>query len=163
MSTAALETAGITKTSVQRLIFLPQMYVNIWGRPLMKCDVVRNADMNKTPDIRTRAFLPRWCAEVKIAYVQPTLSVHSIVSLMQNAGTIVGIGDYRQEKGRGSFGTFFVAGDNENLGKWAGEWNSITAEARDVQQEAFDNPQPADAETRQLLAFIDEERIRRAA
>jgi hypothetical protein len=163
MSTAALETAGITKTSVQRLIFLPQMYVNIWGRPLMKCDVVRSADMNKTPDIRTRAFLPRWCAEVKIAYVQPTLSVHSIVSLMQNAGTIVGIGDYRQEKGRGSFGTFFVAGDNENLGKWSGEWNSITAEARDVQQEAFDNPQPADAETRQLLAFIDEERIRRAA
>lgn len=95
MATAALETAGITKTSVQRLIFLPQTHVQIWGTPQLKIDMVRSADMNKTPDMRTRAYLPRWCAEVDIAYVQPTLDAHSIVSLLTNAGSIVGIGDFR--------------------------------------------------------------------
>ena len=35
MATAALETAGITKTSVQRLIFLPESHVQIWGKPYL--------------------------------------------------------------------------------------------------------------------------------
>lgn len=161
MATAALETPGVTKTSVQRLIFLPEYRVKIWGRPLLKMDVVRSADMNKTPDIRTRAFLPRWAAEVDIAFVQPTLSVHAIVSLLSNAGAIVGIGDFRQEKGRGSFGTFSVAGDD--LGDLKDEWESITAEGRDVQQYALDNPETADDETAELMELLNEERARRAA
>ena len=161
MATAALETPGVTKTSVQRLIFLPEMKIQIWGKPYLKMDVVRSADMNKTPDIRTRAFLPRWCAEVDIAYVTPTLSVHAIVSLLQNAGAIVGIGDFRQEKGRGSFGTFSVAGDD--LGDFQTYWDEVTAEARDVQQAAMDNPEMADEETAELMEMLEEERAKRAA
>lgn len=161
MATAALETAGVTKTSVQRLIFLPQQKIRIWGKPFLKMDVVRSADMNKTPDIRTRAFLPRWCAEVDIAFVTPTLSAHSVVSLLQNAGAIVGIGDFRQEKGRGSFGTFAVTG--ENLGEWADEWASITKEGKVVQQGALDEPEAADLDTQELLDMLAEERVRRAA
>lgn len=161
MATAALETPGVTKTSVQRLIFLPEQRIKVWGRPLLKCDVVRSADMNKTPDIRTRAFLPRWCAEVDIAFVTPTLSIHAVVSLLSNAGVVVGIGDFRQEKGRGSYGTFTVAGDD--LGDWQGLWDEITAEGRKVQEEAMANPEPADEETAMLLEMLDEERARRAA
>lgn len=159
MATAALETAGITKTSVQRLIFLPEQRIKIWGTPYLKMDVVRSADMNKTPDVRTRAFLPRWCAEVEIAYVTPTLSAQGIVSLLANAGALVGIGDFRQEKGRGSFGTFSVSGDDENA-----LWNDLTTnEGRDAQQYALDNPQPVDDTTRELMTFLQEERVRRAA
>jgi len=161
MATAALETAGVTKTSVQRLIFLPEYRIKMWGKPYLKMDVVRSADMNKTPDIRTRAFLPRWVAEVNIAFVLPTLSVHSIVSLLSNAGVIVGIGDFRQEKGRGSFGTFAVAGDGD-MGEWQSYWDEITAEGRDVQQAAMDNPMCADAETQELMDFLTGERKRRA-
>jgi hypothetical protein len=117
--------------------------------------------MNKTPDIRTRAFLPEWCAEVDIAFVTPTLSVHSIVSLLSNAGVIVGIGDFRQEKGRGSYGTFTVAGDD--LGDMADVWARITSQGRDVQAEAMSNPECADDETRELMALLRQERIRRAA
>jgi len=58
--------------------------------------------------------------------VTPALSVHSIISLLANAGIIVGIGDVRQGKGKGSFGTFAVAGDE--LGEWADAWRAITAE-----------------------------------
>jgi hypothetical protein len=161
MATAALETPGVTKTSVQRLIFLPQQRINVWGKPYLKMDVVRSADMAKTPDIRTRAYLPRWCAEVDIAFVAPTLSVHSVVSLLANAGVIVGIGDFRQEKGRGSFGTFAVSGDD--LGDWADDWAAITAEGRLVQEAALDAPDVADDETAELMAIMSDERMRRAA
>lgn len=156
MATAALETPGVTKTSVQRLIFLPEQRIRIWGKPFLKMDVVRSADMNKTPDIRTRAFLPRWCAEVDIAFVTPTLSLHSVVSLLSNAGAIVGIGDFRQEKGRGSYGTFAVAGDD--LGNWADAWSEITSEGRDIQAAAMEDAEPYDEETADLLDFINEER-----
>lgn len=158
MATAALETAGVTKSSVNRLIFLPEQRVRVWGRPFMKMDVVRSADMNKTPDVRTRAFLPRWCAEVEIAFVTPTLSIHSIVSLLANAGTVCGIGDFRQEKGKGSYGTFSVAGDD------GGDlWAELMAEGRDVQEAGMLDPEPADDETRDLMDILDEERVRRAA
>ena len=160
MATAALETPGVTKTSVQRLIFLPEQKIKVWGRPFLKCDVVRSADINKTPDIRTRAFLPRWCAEVEIAFVQPTLSVHSVVSLLSNAGVIVGIGDFRQEKGRGSYGTFGVHGDD--LGDWQEVWDEITAEGRDVQEAAMAVPEYADDETAELMEMLGEERAKRA-
>lgn len=161
MATAALETPGVTKSSVQRLIFLPQQKINIWGKPYLKMDVVRSADMNKTPDIRTRAYLPRWCAEVDIAFVAPTLSVHSVVSLLANAGVIVGIGDFRQEKGRGSFGTFAVAG--EGMGDWSDYWAEVTQEARAVQAAALADPEMADDDTADLMAMLNEERVRRAA
>ena len=159
MATAALETAGVTKSSVNRLIFLPQQKINVWGRPLLKCDVVRSADMNKTPDIRTRAYLPRWCAEVQIAFVSPTLSVRSIVSLLANAGVVVGIGDFRQEKGKGSFGTFRVVGDADS----DAEWDEITQEGRAVQQEALLSPECADDDTEELMDMFEAEVQRRAA
>lgn len=162
MSTAALETAGITKSSVQRLIFLPESHIQIWGKPYMKMDIVRSADMNKTPDVRTRAFLPNWCAEVDIRFVTPTLSTHSIVSLLSNAGTIVGIGDFRQEKGRGSYGTFSVSG-SEDMGDMQAVWNEITQEARDVQEAAMNDPECFDEQTAELMEFMQEERLRRAA
>jgi hypothetical protein len=161
MATAALETPGVTKSSVQRLIFLPEDKVRMWGKPYLRMDVVRSADMNKTPDIRTRAFLPRWVAEINIAYVMPTLSAHAIVSLLSNAGVIVGIGDFRQEKGRGSYGTFAVAG--EGGGEWADYIAEIKAEGRAVQEAAMANPEYADADTEALMDMLLEERGRRAA
>lgn len=156
MATAALETPGVTKTSVQRLIFLPAEKIAVYGRPLLKMDVVRSADMAKTPDVRTRAYLPRWCAEVDIRFVTPTLSAHAVFSLLANAGMICGIGDFRQEKGKGSFGTFRVIGEGDD-----DEWNEIAAEGRDVQQAAMDEPEPADEQTSELMAFLAEERARR--
>ena len=162
MATAALETEGIKKTSVQRLIFLPESQIQVWGKPYLKMDIVRSADMNKTPDVRTRAYLPNWCAEVDIKFVTPTLSAFSIVSLLQNAGTIVGIGDFRQEKGRGSYGTFSVA-SSEEMGEQQEIWDDITQEAREVQELAMEYPECADEQTRELMQFIQEERLRRAA
>ena len=159
MATAALATAGITSTDVKRLIFLPETHIQIWGTPYLKMDVVRSADMNKTPDIRTRAYLPRWCAEVSIAFVQPTLNAYSLASILTNAGTIIGIGDFRQEKGKGSNGCFTVMGGEET----SPLWDTLMNEGREAQQIAYDNPVPADDDTAELLAFYHEEVLRRAA
>jgi len=161
MATAALETAGITKTSVQRLIFLPEQKIKVWGKPQLKMDVVRSADMNRTPDVRTRAFLPEWCAEVDIAFVSPTLSMHSILALLINAGMLVGIGDFRQEKGRGSYGTFTVHPDGG--GDMADRIDEIKKQGRMVQTHAMEVPEMADAETEELYNMLQEERVKRAA
>jgi hypothetical protein len=159
MSTAALETAGVTKSSVQRLIFLPQERMSVWGVPKLRMDVVRSADMNKTPDVRTRACLPQWCAEIDIAYVMPTLSAQSIVSLLSNAGAIVGIGDFRQEKGRGAFGTFSVIGNSQQDDRW----DVITKSGgREAQAAAMDNPECYDETTQELMEFLASERVKRS-
>lgn len=163
MATAALETEGIKKTSVQRLIFLPESKMQVWGRPMLKMDIVRSSDINRTPDVRTRGFLPEWCAEITIKYVTPTLSAQGIVSLLANAGQIVGLGDFRQEKGRGSFGTWTVA-SSENMSSEEQEiWNHITKQGREVQELAIEYPEFADQETASLMEFLQEERARRAA
>jgi len=162
MATAALETAGITKASVQRLIYLPENKIQIWGKPYLKMDIVRSADMNRTPDVRTRAYLPNWCAEVTIKFVTPTFSAQGIISLLANAGQIVGIGDFRQEKGRGSYGTWAVT-SSEDMGEYKELWDDITQEAREVQELAIEHPECADHETAELMQFLQEERVRRAA
>jgi hypothetical protein len=160
MATAALETEGIKKTTVNRLLFLPEQYVNVWGTPYLKMDIVRSADINKTPDVRTRGYLPRWCAEVKLRFIAPALSTFSVMSLLSNAGDIVGIGDFRQEKGRGSYGCFDVfPNDHKNIP----EWDSIVKESRDAQKYAMDNPMCADSETEELMEILGIERQKRAA
>lgn len=160
MATAALVTDGVKKTDVQRLIFLPQEKVSIWGKPYLRMDVVRSADMNRTPDVRTRAFLPRWCAEVDVAFVTPTLSVHSVASLLSNAGVVCGLGDFRQEKGKGSYGTFRLVSTDEDEALWT---ELTSNEAREVQEAALTDPQTYDEETRELWAMLRQERMRRAA
>jgi hypothetical protein len=162
MATAALETPGAKKTQVNRLIFVPAEKVPVWGLPTLKMDVVRNSDINRTPDIRTRAFLPEWCAEIEVAYVVPQLSTLAVVTLLANAGVVVGVGDFRQEKGKGSYGTFSVYGSDMDDDAQAA-WDRITRYGRAEQQVAMDDPQAADDETRELLALLRQERLRRAA
>lgn len=110
---AALETPGVTKTSIGRLVSVPGEFIRVWGTPVLRCDVVRSADAAKTPDVRTRAVLRDWIAEFTIVYAKSALTRRALGSLVNNAGAVIGIGDYRQGKGRGSFGTFRIAMDDD--------------------------------------------------
>ena len=164
MATAAIETKGVAKTNVQRLIFLPELETEIYGRPYLKIDTVRMANINKTPDMRTRAYLPEWCAEINISFVQPTLSAVDVYTLLQNAGSIVGLGDFRQEKGRGAYGCFTVTG--EGMPNWKDhkeDWERITQDGMIAQQHALANPECADEMTEELMGYLNEERTRRMA
>lgn len=159
MATAALETAGITKTSVRRLIFIPGELTALYGVPKLRMDVVRSADINKTPDIRTRAFFERWACEVTINHVVPQLSVASVAALVMNAGVLVGLGDFRQEKGAGAYGVFRVLQDGED----DPEWDDLVAnEGRDAQLEALKAPDFAGPDTEDLMNHFFTETKRRA-
>jgi hypothetical protein len=160
MSTAALETPGLTKTAAQRLLFLPGNFAPLYGIPQLKMDVVRSADMNRTPDVRTRCYLPRWAAEVEIHFITPQLSVTSVVSLLSNAGILVGVGDYRQEKGKGSFGSFTVLGEGEKSEEWD---DLVKHHGRMKQLAALAKPEYADADTVYLMKYFHDEVKRRAA
>jgi hypothetical protein len=159
MSTAALETAGLTKTSAQRLLFMPGDFTPLYGTPELRMDVVRSADINRTPDVRTRAFLPRWGAEIEIQYIIPQLSIASVVSLLCNAGVLVGVGDFRQEKGKGAFGSFRVLGEGEKDAEWD---DLVKNHGRKAQELALRNPEFADKDTADLMEFFYAESARRS-
>jgi hypothetical protein len=164
MSTAAIETKGVAKTNAQRLLFLPQLQTEIYGKPYLKIDTVRMANINKTPDMRTRAYLPEWCAEIDIKFVMPTLSASDVFTLLQNAGSIIGLGDFRQEKGRGAYGCFTVTGEElPNWKDYKDDWKRITKFGMEEQKYALDYPEYADEMTAELMGFLDEERARRMA
>ncbi len=160
MATAALLVPGVKKTDAQRLLFMPGDTVPCWGVPALKLDVVRSADMNKTPDVRSRAYLARWCAEIEFQYVVPNLSYQGVLTLLANAGKVVGVGDYRQEKGKGNYGLFRILGD----GQKDDEWDEIVASGGfDAQVAALEAPEFADEETEELMAFYGQEVNRRRA
>lgn len=160
MATAAIETEGLTKTGVQRLLFMPGDHAALYGTPQLRMDVVRSADIAKTPDVRTRCYLPRWGAEIKVQFITPQLSLSSVAALLCNAGVLVGLGDFRQEKGKGAFGAFRVLGEGED----DTEWDDLVANhGRDAQEEALANPAYANDETAELMAFYEQEVARRSA
>lgn len=160
MTTAALETPGMTKTGAQRLLLMPTDFVPLYGTPQLRMDVVRSADAKKTPDIRSRVFLPIWGAEIDIRYVVPQLSVTAVTTLLCNAGVLAGVGDFRQEKGKGSFGSFRVITSDEP----DPEWDELVAHhGRSAQEAALADPEYADGDTADLMAFYESEVKRRAA
>jgi hypothetical protein len=159
MATAAIETPGMKKTSAQRLIYMPGEYAPLYGTPQLRIDVVRSADMARTPDMRTRCYLPRWGAEIEIQFIIPQLSITSVVTLLCNAGVLIGVGDFRQEKGKGSFGCFRVIGEGEK----DAEWDDLVANhGRAAQEAALREPQYANDETAELMEFYVSETRRRA-
>jgi hypothetical protein len=160
MSEAAIETPGVTKASVQRLLFMPGDFVSLYGVPQLRMDVTRSADVAKTPDIRTRAYLPLWGAEVDIQFITPQLSLLAVVSLLCNAGLLIGVGDFRQGKGKGSFGLFRVLGEGEPDKEWD---ELVTNHGRLAQELALAHPEYANKDTADLMEFFHGEVKRRAA
>ena len=160
MCQAAIETAGLTKTASQRLLLMHGDFFPLYGIPQLRMDVVRSADINRTPDIRTRAFLPAWGAEIDIHYFVPQLSAISVCTLLCNAGILIGVGDYRQEKGKGAFGSFRVVTEDEKDKEWD---DLVKTHGRMRQLKGLEKPEFADKDTSDLMEFFSEEKKRRAA
>lgn len=150
MATAALETKGTNKTQIGRLVWVKNYSVDVYGVPELFMSVVRSADMNRTPDIRTRAILREWCMPATIQFVMPQINEKAIMQLLSNGGIIIGVGDFRQEKGKGNFGQFKVCteADCKDIIKTGG---------LKEQDEAIKNPVCFDADTEELLGWFQEE------
>lgn len=158
MSVAALDLPSTKRTEVERLVHIPGQHIHIWGVPALRMDVVRNSGFVKAPDIRTRAYLARWCAIVTVEWILPKLKAADVSNLLMAGGRICGIGDYRQEKGSGDGGMFEIceAGEPDFL--------SIQKQGgRAAQDAALQTPQFANDETQELYEWYVSEISRRAS
>lgn len=151
LMTAALDAPGPRKAQVGRLSYVEGDRVPVYGLPYLALDIVRNSDINHTPDVRARPILPRWCAVVRVTFVTPILNETSVVNLLQRAGVTCGVGDYRQEKGKGDFGRWRLArpDDPDFL-------HLVKSEGRDAQRAAMDEPVPHTREAAELLTRVAE-------
>lgn len=150
MATAALETKGTNKTQIGRLVTVEGYTVDVYGVPQLSMMPVRSADQNKTPDIRTRAVIPEWCIPVTINFVRPQLNEKTVMQLLSNAGIIVGIGDFRPEKGKGNFGQFEVSTEAQCR-------SIVKSGGLKEQTAAIKNPECFDSASEELLAWFQSE------
>lgn len=156
LGTASLESDGVTKAGVGRNTWIDGFYISIWGEPQLLMSVVRSAGMNKTPDIRTRAILPVWCAEIAITYITPRFNVRVISNLLHNGGMTCGLGDWRQEKGSGSNGRYTLCHPNDPRFKAVQESGGT-----EVQDKALKEPGFFDYDSGELFGWFYEEVHRR--
>ena len=156
MRTAALDLPGANKSQVGRLTYVEGEMLGVYGIPKVFSTIVRSADINRTPDVRTRCIVPEWALLASITYVKPILRDQAIANLIAAAGITVGIGDFRQQKGAGNYGSFTVVGmDDERLQRL------LRDGGRAAQQAAMDDPEAYDENTEELLAWFDQEVRRR--
>jgi hypothetical protein len=156
MGTAALDMPGTKKAQIGRLVSVNWELMPIWGVPRLFMAVTRSADINKTPDIRTRAILPEWACELQVWFQRPILREQSVANLLAAAGRLSGIGDWRQEKGSGSFGSFRICAPDDK------QYVRILATGgRLAQMEALENPVPYDDEAAEMLAWFEGEVVNR--
>ncbi len=154
--TAALDMPGTKKAQIGRLTYVEGMYVNLYGIPKLHMGPVRSADMNRTPDIRTRAVVPEWACYLKITYVQPLIRGQIIANLLGAAGITVGVGDWRQEKGSASNGQFRIVDKDDPT-----FLSIVSAGTRQAQLDAMENPSCFDDESTELLSWYTGELAQR--
>ena len=152
---AAVDVPNVTGAQVGRLVWVLDDDIDVFGIPELFMAVVRNADQKRTPDIRSRAIMPEWACRVRVRFVRSYLKERHLYNLMASAGLINGVGDYRQEKGYGSYGQFHLVAEDDpdylRLCKHAG---------RAAQDEALKNPAAYDAETEEMLSWYSAEIVK---
>ena len=156
----AVDLEGSTKAQMGRATFvdggLQTDKIPVFGIPEMFMSIVRQAGQNRAPDVRTRAIIPNWACIVNLTYTSPILTQKTCVDLFAAAGFMQGIGDWRVEKGSGSFGRFdLVDKDDPTFLK------IVEMGGREAQLEALDSPEFYDDETSKIYEWFEEELERR--
>ena len=149
MRSVAIDIPGAAKAQIGRLTYVAGDYVPIYGAPKLLMSITRSADMNKTPDVRTRAIVPEWACRLSVTYVRPLLREKDVVNLLAAAGIMRGVGDWRPEKGSGSYGQFeLVEATNKDFVR------IMKTGGRVAQDAALRDPEPFDAESAELLGWF---------
>lgn len=151
IASAALDIPGASKAQLLRLVSLMSTQVDVYGVPSLGMDMVRNSDIARKPDVRTRAYFEEWCCAIELEYVSNLITKTQIMNLVGAAGTIVGLGDYRPQKG-GQFGKFHIAEENDpNVTR------IMKTQGRAAQEAAYMNPSFFSEDSAELYGwFVDE-------
>jgi hypothetical protein len=158
LTNAALDTQGMKKAQIGRLVWVEGELIPIYGVPQMSMMTVRSADINRTPDVRTRAIVPEWACRITITYPEQLIKPQAIINLLANGGLNQGVGDGRPEKAKLHFGRFRLTDANDpdykRIVKTGGRAAQVAAMAAEP-------PVCYDAETEELYGWFVEERKRR--
>lgn len=147
MMTAALDDPNMKKTQVGRLVRVEGERLSLYGIPQMFMSITRSADMNRTPDVRTRAIVPHWAVLLEVSFARPHFRDKGIANLLAKAGMFSGVGGWRTEKGSGNYGSFRLADANDPELK-----DILKTGGRQAQVEAMNSPTFYDDETEYLFA-----------
>lgn len=156
MRSVAVDIPGAAKAQIGRLTYVDGDYVDIYGIPKLFMSITRSADMNRTPDVRTRAIVPEWACRLSVTYVTPLLKEQAVVNLLAAAGIMRGVGDWRPEKGAGNYGQFELVSSNDKR-----FLDIVKRGGAKAQDEALANPECYDAESAELLTWFTDEAGRR--
>ena len=146
IGTVATEIPGLTATSAKRYVHVIGETIDVFGVPELFMTTVRNSDMNKTPDIRTRPILRYWCAEIEVRYVLPFMTFTTLRTLVQAAGILMGVGDWRIQKGSGNYGGWEICREDDERFLRIKEESTI-----ERQMKAIRHPEPYDSTTAMLI------------
>lgn len=152
----AVDLPGQTRAQMERLIWAEGELLPLYGVPKIHMATVRNADVNRTPDIRTRLIVPEWACQVTITYTKPLINETAVVNLAAAAGLMQGVGDWRPQKGSGRYGQFEMVGASDKKFK-----KILASGGRKAQLEAMEFPSPYDEDTEYYLSFFEAETARR--
>jgi hypothetical protein len=156
MMTAALDMPGVARTQIKKHIYVEGQAIEIYGIPQILMATTRSADINRTPDVRTRAVMPEWACKLTIEFTKPLLKEQSVANLLAAGGMVSGVGDWRQEKGSGNYGCFkLVSEDDKDFQR------IVKSMSRKAQAKALEHPECFDNETEELLSWFETETKRR--
>ena len=155
MMVAALDLPGAKKAQIGRLVYVTSDRIDVFGTPQMLMAITRSADINRTPDVRTRAIVPRWACALTVKFTKPMLNEQSVANCLAAGGVTAGIGDWRVEKGSGSYGRYRLCSADDP------EFVALMSEGREAQDAALENPTPYDDQTADLYAWYTVEANRR--
>lgn len=159
MRTAALDLPGSSKAQIGRLVYVRGFYpdmVCMWGLPQIMMAIVRQAGIDRTPDVRTRCVLPRWAAKMTVSFASPLLKAPAVLNLLSAGGVTCGVGDWRTEKGKGDYGQFRIANENDPELQ-----EMLAGGGREAQIKALESPVFYDQETEDLFTWCMDEIERR--
>lgn len=100
--------ADIKTTVAKAAIIIPCEFVEIKGKAVtMREDMVKVGGISKVADIRYRAQIEGWEADIPVKYVSNVVSLEQVINLFNLGGFACGVGEWRNEK-NGVFGSFHV-------------------------------------------------------
>jgi hypothetical protein len=148
MGTAALDLPGARKSQIGRLVWVEDDLTPLYGIPTLHMGPVRSSDINRTPDMRTRVCVKDWACRVRVTFVHTLIKPQAIVNLLMAAGLTAGIGDWRNEKGKGIWGQFELTMETDER-----YIQILENGGRAAQLAAMDPPECFDEETEELLQW----------
>ena len=100
--------ADIKTTVAKAAIIIPTEYIEINGKSVtMREDMVKVGGISKVADIRYRAQIEDWEADIPVKFASNVMSLEQVINLFNLGGFACGVGEWRNEK-NGVFGSFHV-------------------------------------------------------